>query len=89
MEERQDVHLLVQGQQEWDLGDQLGDDLLTNVIWHRIKSAATRRSFYFQQDRATPNTTRAVMEWLKDRVISRFMEIPWPAKIPDLSPLDF
>ena len=33
-------------------------EMLTNVIWPQIKSVDTRRGYYFQQDGATPHTTR-------------------------------
>jgi hypothetical protein len=48
---------------------------------------------YFQQDGATPHTTRANLQYLSDffgdRVISRGTNTPWPPRSPDLTPLDF
>jgi hypothetical protein len=48
---------------------------------------------YFQQDGATPHTTRANLQYLSDffgvRVISRGTNTPWPSRSPDLTPLDF
>lgn len=48
---------------------------------------------FFQQDGATCHTTRVNMTILRERfprqVISRFGDVEWPARSPDLSPLDF
>ena len=48
---------------------------------------------FFQQDGATSHTTRVNVSILRDRfprqVISRFGDVEWPARSPDLSPLDF
>ena len=48
---------------------------------------------WFQQDGATAHTARSCMEWLKNRysgkLISHRSEFPWPARSPDLSPLDY
>lgn len=50
-------------------------------------------NLYFQQDGATCHTTRPNMEILRQkfpgRVISRYGDVEWPARSPDLSPLDF
>lgn len=67
--------------------------MLKTVVWPRIKNVAGRRRYWFQQDGATPHTAVRVREWLTskfgDRVISRFTDRPWPARSPDLSPLDY
>ena len=56
-------------------------------------TVATRRNYWFQQDGATVHTTIRARAWLESRfggrVISRLTARPWPAKSPDLSPLDF
>lgn len=48
---------------------------------------------WFQQDGATPHTTRRVLARLKalfpGKVISKGGDFPWPPRSPDLSPLDF
>lgn len=48
---------------------------------------------FFQQDGATPHTARVSMQVLRDmfpeRLISRFGDIPWPPRSPDLSTCDF
>lgn len=48
---------------------------------------------WFQQDGATAHTARNTISWLKarfsQRLISHRSDFPWPARSPDLSPLDF
>jgi hypothetical protein len=48
---------------------------------------------WFQQDGATAHTSDASMkvvrEMFPDHVISRFGDLHWPARSPDLSPCDF
>ena len=48
---------------------------------------------WFQQDGATAHTAGAARNWLRDRfgqrLISRGAEHSWPARSPDLTPLDF
>lgn len=50
-------------------------------------------NIWFQQDGATAHTARETMDMLRmnfpQRVISRFGDVPWPPRSPDLSPLDF
>lgn len=52
-----------------------------------------RRHFYFQQDGASIHSTNAVREWLDNhfpnRWIGRFSVNPWPARSPDITPMDF
>jgi len=48
---------------------------------------------WFQQDGASPHTTRGVLTYLGEvfpgKVISKGGDVPWPPRSPDLSPLDF
>ena len=48
---------------------------------------------WFQQDGATAHTSLRAREWLTNqfgnKIISHYMEFPWPARSPDLSPLDY
>ena len=48
---------------------------------------------YFQQDGANCHTTRLNMKILRQtfpgRLISRFGDVEWPPRFPDLSPLDY
>lgn len=50
-------------------------------------------STWFQQDGATPHTSRASMNIVRrifpEKVISRYGDIPWPPRSPDLTPADF
>jgi hypothetical protein len=68
-------------------------EMLKDVVWPQVRSVATRRGLWFQQDGATVHTTVAARQWLSqrfgDRVISRLTAHPWPAKSPDLSVLDY
>ena len=63
-------------------------DILKNTLWPSIKSRATRRGYWMQQDGATP-----VMDFLRskfgDTIVSRNSTPIWPPYSPDLSPLDF
>ena len=67
--------------------------MLKEVLWPEVRGIATRHGLHFMQDGATPHTTLEVREWLQskfgERVISRLMPNQWPAKSPDLSPLDY
>lgn len=51
------------------------------------------RLVWFQQDGATAHTARYSMNVLREifpgRLISRYGDIPWPARSPDLNPCDF
>lgn len=48
---------------------------------------------WFEQDGATAHTARASMEVVRElfpeKVIFRFGDLHWPARYPDLTPLDF
>ena len=48
---------------------------------------------WFQQDGTTAHTSVIARDWLKSRFgnkgISHLTDFPWPARSPDLSPLDF
>lgn len=72
-------------------GDRYGD-MLREYFIPLVDSLDLVEPF-FQQDGATCHTTRPNMEVLKNRfpgkLISRFGDIEWPARSPDLSPLDF
>ena len=67
--------------------------MLQQDIWPRVSRTVSQHQTWFQQDGATVHTTISAREWLHEkfgqRVISRFTDRPWPAKSPDLSPLDY
>ena len=68
-------------------------EMLRTVVWPAIKSLATRKRYWFQQDSASPHCTAEVLEFLRskfgDRLISRNTDHHWRPYSPDLSPLDF
>ena len=68
-------------------------DLLKTKLWPAMRSTATRHQYYFQQDGAPCHCSTDALEFLKqkfsNRVISRRTDCPWPARSPDLSPLDY
>ena len=67
--------------------------MLKEVLWPKIRNIVQRQHLYFQQDGARVHTTQEVRDWLDNkfhgRVISDKMDVPWPARSPDLSPLDY
>lgn len=64
------------------------DFFLPNLRAHPSYSSHT----WFQQDGATAHTARASMNLLQEnfpqKLISRFGDIPWPPRSPDLTPMD-
>ena len=68
-------------------------EMLKFVVWPKVGRAVTSRQLWFQQDGASVHTTLQARAWLQQRfgkrVISRHTDHPWPAKSPDLSPLDY
>jgi transposase len=68
-------------------------NVLQNHLVPFLRSRGKLRSTYFQQDGAPPHVGRNVKEFLQQtfpqRIISRCFEIPWPARSPDLTPMDF
>lgn len=68
-------------------------DMLENKVWPAIKGVASKNKYWFQQDGARVHTTNDCLAFLQDkfqgRVISNRLDFFWPAKSPDLNPLDF
>ena len=68
-------------------------EMLKSVVWPKVSKKVNSRKLWFQQDGATVHTTLEARQWLEQkfhqRVISRHTDHPWPAKSPDLSPLDY
>ena len=68
-------------------------DLLQNEIIPEINRLFPNMNVYFQQDGAPPHYQRDVRQYLDttfpQRWIGRRGAIKWPARSPDLSPLDF
>ena len=69
------------------------EKVLKEAVWNSLKSTATRKQIWFQQDGASCHVTPACLDFLKSkfgtRVISRKTEHIWPPYSPDLSPMDF
>jgi transposase len=68
-------------------------DLLINEIGPALSAVCGDKDVWFQQDGAPPHFGSEVRQFLNetfpDRWIGRSGPIPWPARSPDLSPLDF
>ena len=67
--------------------------MFQTFVWSKIKHKVNSKQCFFQQDGAPPHWRTEVLEWLtskfQDRLISHKTPRPWPAKSPDLSPLDY
>ena len=67
--------------------------MLQSFVAPALNSFPQLHEVWFQQDGATSHTARqsmaAVRELFGNHVISRFGDIPWPPKSPDLSVCDF
>jgi Transposase. len=54
---------------------------------------ATRQNIYFQMDGCPAHNGRIVQNWMNDRFgekwIGRYGPVRWPARSPDITPLDF
>lgn len=71
-------------------------DVYLGVIkkfWAALQRKRLGKTAWFQQDGATPHTSRRSLEWLEarfgDRIISRRSQNDWAPHSPDLNPLDF
>ena len=64
--------------------------MLRNFLWPAIE---IRVRVWFQQDGAAAHTARESMQLLRKRfngrIISRFSDINWPSRSPDLTSPDF
>ena len=67
--------------------------MLENFLGPELAHHPVTYETFFQQDAATSHTTRdsmaAVRNLFPNHVISRYGDITWPARSPDLSPSDF
>ena len=68
-------------------------DVLEGFMWPILQTMPNRRRYWFQQDGARCHTSNLSLEWLRqkfgNRIISGNTDIPWPARSPDESPLDY
>ena len=67
--------------------------MLKEFFWPQIQNIRRCKKFYFQQDGAPSHFGLNVRNWLDSkppgRWIGRGGPIEWPARSPDLTPLDF
>ena len=67
--------------------------MMRNFMIPEIERQGLVQDFWFQQDGATSHTARETMALLRElfpgRLISRFGDVPWPPRSPDLTPADF
>ena len=67
--------------------------MMRNFMIPEIEKQGLVQDFWFQQDGATSHTARETMALLREhfpgRLISRFGDVPWPPRSPDLTPADF
>lgn len=81
------------------LDENLNQEVYLNLLENHLLPALEeipanrRRNMFFQQDGCTPHSTLLIRGWLDEnfpnRWIGRYSELPWPARSPDLTPLDF
>ncbi|CAK1586379.1 unnamed protein product [Parnassius mnemosyne] len=69
-------------------------DMINNFFVPQLQEEDVDQSgVWFQQDGATAHTARVTMDTLKalfpGKIISRFGDILWPPRSPDLTPADF
>uniref|UniRef100_A0A914WR79 Transposase n=1 Tax=Plectus sambesii TaxID=2011161 RepID=A0A914WR79_9BILA len=68
--------------------------LLQNEFWPALHGLVHIDHARFMQDGTPPDWGRAVCEWLSENFGDRWMgrdlpSMPWPARSPDLTPIDF
>ena len=81
----------------WHIADgqnlSVNTDRYCQVIDEVADVLPLRHSYWWQQDGATCHTSKKSMEKLRgifgDRLISNKADIKWPARSPDLNPLDY
>ena len=97
--------LFIERNKEGNLNGEIYLDMLETQIAPLIEEAIETQEdedgnpnldpnlIYFQQDGAPPHYTLAVRQWLNGRFANRWIgrrgTIEWPARSPDLTPLDF
>lgn len=68
-------------------------DIIENTVNEHGEMEHDENSVYFQQDGAPPHYRKNVRDWLNlhftDQWMGRRGSIEWPARSPDLTPLDF
>jgi hypothetical protein len=68
-------------------------EMLSNFLRPQLRSLRVNmEEMWFQQDGATAHTARGSMtirQMFPQHVVSRFGDVPWPPRTPDLSACDF
>ena len=68
-------------------------EMLKNQIILQLQQLTNLNDFYFQQDGDPPHYSRGVREYLDEKFssawIGRRRPIDWPARSPDLTPMEF
>ena len=68
-------------------------NFVKNTLWPAVRARATQKQYWYQHDGATCHVTTECLEFLHSkfghRILSRRLDHHWPAKSPDLSPIDF
>ena len=72
-------------------------NLLTEDFYPAFSSLPNAQELYFMQDGAPPHWSQRVRDWLNHNLADRWIgrgcprdhNIAWPARSPDLTPMDF
>lgn len=68
-------------------------DMLKNFLYPELQKKRVVRGFWFMHDGAPIHNSKIVKEFLNKKFPGRWIgrggSIPWPARSPDLTPLDF
>ena len=68
---------------------------MKEVLWSSVSSDQEAEEYFYMQDWAPPHCVNAALKFLEEKlklsnhVISRRSQRCWPARSPDLGPLDF
>ena len=71
--------------------------MLQTDFWPAFAALPNKDQFVFMQDGAPPHWSRAVRDWLNEKLPNRWigrgadtdLNIKWPPRSPDLTPCDF
>ena len=67
--------------------------MLQEEMWPLVSQQPDIDNLYFQQDGAPPHYCRNVRNWLDNKIPGHYIGrqgcVDWPARSPDLTPLDF
>ena len=68
-------------------------EILINQVVSQLQQQSNSHDIYFRQDRAPPHYSRAIHEYLDEtfpvKWVGRRETIDWPARSPDLTPMNF